>query len=258
MVLNINGLNIDYDTAGEGKNVLLLHGWGCTKETFASVTRELQKTMRVTALDFPGFGKSDMPPETFGVPEYMEVTAKFIKQAGLTGTDIICHSFGGRVGIMLAAKYPELVGKIVFTGSAGFIKKRTLKYYIRTYRFKLVKKIAKGQWLKKLLKKFGMDIDEKIKNAGSPDYRALPNSMKKVFVRVINKDLREYLQEIKAPSLLIWGENDTETPLAFGKLMEEKIADAGLAVLPNAGHYAFLDQYVRFITIVKHFLEVKA
>lgn len=257
MVLNINGLKIDYETVGEGKNVLLLHGWGCTKEIFASVTRELQKTMRVTALDFPGFGKSDMPPETFGVPEYMEVTAEFIRQAGLTGTDVICHSFGGRVGIMLAAKYPELAGKIVFTGSAGFVKKRTLKYYIRIYKFKLMKKIGKKKWIKKLLKKFGMDVDKDMKNAGSPDYRALPESMKKVFVRVINKDLREYLKDIKSPSLLIWGENDAETPLSFGKLMEGKIIDAGLVVLPNAGHYAFLDQYARFITIVKHFLEVK-
>jgi pimeloyl-ACP methyl ester carboxylesterase len=256
MVIQINGLNIDYETQGQGKNLLLLHGWGCTKDIFACITNELNKRLRITALDFPGFGKSDTPPETWGVPEYMELTAKFIRRNGLEGTDILCHSFGGRVAIMLAARYPELVGKIIFTGSAGFVKKRTLKYYIRAYRFKLMKKIAKGKTVKKLLKALGVDVEARIKNAGSADYRALSDSMKKVFVRVVNLDLREYLKDIKASSLLIWGENDTETPVEFGRLMEKNIKDSGLVVLPDAGHYAFLDQYARFMAIIKNFLEV--
>jgi pimeloyl-ACP methyl ester carboxylesterase len=254
MQINVDGLNIDYDQTGQGRNVLLLHGWGCTRDIFAGVAAELKKTMRVTSLDFPGFGRSDSPPEHYGVPEYAELTAEFIRQAGIAGADIVCHSFGGRVAILLAAKHPELVGKIVFAGSAGLQKKRTLKYYIRTRRYKLMKKIAAGKAVKKLLKAFGLDVEARVKNAGSPDYRALSDTMKKVFVRIVNLDLKDYLKDIRSSSLLIWGENDTETPVDFGRVMEREIPDAGLVVLENAGHYVFLDQYARFMTIIKHFL----
>jgi len=74
-----------------------------------------------------------------------------------------------------------------------------------------------------------------------------------VFVRVVNLDLKKYLPNIKSPSLLIWGENDTDTPLAYAKIMEKLIPDAGLVVFPGAGHYSFLDCFGRYITVVRTF-----
>ncbi len=254
MKIDIEGILIDYETKGTGRDVLLLHGWGCDKEIFKSVEAGLGKTMRVTALDFPGFGKSGRAPDSFGIGDYARVTAEFIKKLKIEGTDIICHSFGGRVAILLGAKYPEIVGKIVFAASAGLRKKRTLKYYFRIYRYKLLKKIAKTKFLNCFFKKLGIDAAKHVKNAGSADYRALDEHMRRVFVRVINEDLKKYLRFIKAPSLLIWGENDKETPVSYGKIMERKISDSGLVILPNAGHYVFLDQYERFMVIAKHFL----
>lgn len=256
MIIEIKGQKIQYDISGEGKNVLLLHGWGCTKETMQCITNRLNKKMRVIALDFPGFGGSPEPPEHFGVGEYMEITAEFIRQLNIEGTDIICHSFGGRVSIMLAAKYPELVGKIVFTDAAGVRKKRTLKYYFKVYKHKLLKKLAKTKFFTWLFKLFGKDIQAKIKNAGSADYKALNDNMKKVFIRVVNEDLTHYLKDISSPSLLIWGENDKDTTVEQAKVMEKHIKDSGLVVLPNAGHYSFLDSYASYMVIVENFLGV--
>ncbi len=113
--------------------MLLLHGWGCCVQTMASITKEMSKFRTVYALDFPGFGQSGMSQTPMGVADYMELTAEFIRQMGILGTDIINHSFGGRVSILLAAKYPELVGKIVFTDAAGVKPRRTLKYYYKVY-----------------------------------------------------------------------------------------------------------------------------
>lgn len=107
--------------------------------------------------------------------------------------------------------------------------------------------------MKNLLLKVGINVDERVKNAGSEDYRVLSDSMKKVFVRVVNQDLKEHLKSIQSPSLLIWGENDMDTPLCFARTMEKEIPDAGLVVFEGAGHYAFLDCFARYINIVTTF-----
>ena len=255
MQLELDGIKIHYEQHGEGADVLVLHGWGANSNTMRPVVDALKQNFRVTALDFPGFGGSDMPPDTYGVPEYMALTRLFLEKLGIQKTHIICHSFGGRVTIMLAAAHPNLVDKIVFTAAAGLRKRRTVRQKIKVLGYKTCKKINRGRLFKRLLKGIGIDVEARVKNAGSADYKALSDDMKKVFVRIVNLDLQHHLKSIKSPSLLIWGRNDTDTPLEFGQTMEKAIPDAGLVVFENAGHYAFLEQLPRFVHIVKTFLE---
>lgn len=90
----------------------------------AAVYHHLRDKCRVTALDFPGHGRSGFPPEDgWGVQEYADFTADFIRALGLEGCDIVAHSFGCRVSIVLSAQQPELVGKLLLTGAAGLRKK---------------------------------------------------------------------------------------------------------------------------------------
>ncbi len=253
MIINIDGIQIQYEQQGQGNDVLVLHGWGASIQTMRPVIDALKNRFRVTALDFPGFGGSSAPPESFGVQEYTDLTFKFMREVGLSKAHIICHSFGGRVTIILAAQHPEAVDKIVFTDAAGLRKRRTFKQSVKVYTFKAAKRLNRGRIVKSVLKLFGVDAEKHVKNAGSADYRALPDHMKKVFVRVVNQDLRSFLPQIKSPSLLIWGENDQDTPLEFGKTMEQEIPDAGLVVFEGAGHYSFLDCFGRYINIVTTF-----
>ncbi len=253
MIINIDGIQIQYEQQGQGNDVLVLHGWGASIQTMRPVIDALKNRFRVTALDFPGFGGSSAPPESFGVQEYTDLTFKFMREVGLSKAHIICHSFGGRVTIILAAQHPEAVDKIVFTDAAGLRKRRTFKQSVKVYTFKAAKRLNRGRIVKSVLKLFGVDVEKHVKNAGSADYRALPDHMKKVFVRVVNQDLRSFLPLIKSPSLLIWGENDQDTPLEFGKTMEQEIPDAGLVVFEGAGHYSFLDCFGRYINIVTTF-----
>jgi len=104
--------------------------------------------------------------------------------------------------------------------------------------------------LYKLKKRLGI----RPKNAGSADYKALPDFMKPVFVRVVNTHLDNLLPKIKCPVLLIWGQNDRDTPLYMANKMRRKIPDSGLVVLEGAGHYVFLDKPVEFYAIVNEFL----
>jgi pimeloyl-ACP methyl ester carboxylesterase len=89
---------------------------------------------------------------------------------------------------------------------------------------------------------------------GSADYRAVSGVMRGTLVRIVNEDISALLPKLKLPVLLIWGDKDTETPIADGRLMERLIPDAGLVVFEGAGHYAYLEQAARFCRIVEVFL----
>jgi len=78
--------------------------------------------------------------------------------------------------------------------------------------------------------------------------------MRNTFVRVLGEDLSPLLPCVKAPTLLIWGAQDAETPLWMGQAMEKGIADAGLVVFEGGSHFVFLEQPQRFALIMKHFL----
>jgi pimeloyl-ACP methyl ester carboxylesterase len=92
------------------------------------------------------------------------------------------------------------------------------------------------------------------RRVASADWLNASDAMRGTFRRVIDEDLTPRLSRIHAPTLLIWGEADAETPLWMGKLMEERIPDAGLVVLDGAGHYAYAERVGEFNRIAAHFL----
>lgn len=251
MLMQIDLAELHYNELGEGRAVLLLHGWGGSGESFAPVSRRLAELgMRAVSIDFPGFGKSPAPDASWSLDDYARTTYAFIREKHLEGCDVVAHSFGGRVVIKLAAKYPELFRRIVLCDSAGIKPRRTLKARARVLAYKAGKALMKFPWAKRTLK-----LDERMRSAGSADYRALSDDMKKVFVRVVNEDLTGLLPHIRQPTLLIWGENDHDTPLYMARIMEKRIPDAGLVVFEGAGHFAYLDQFARFMTVIGRFLE---
>lgn len=251
MQCEILGLKTEYARAGSGKPVLILHGWGCDINAIAPVANCVAALgYEAVSLDFPGFGKTEEPKEPWGVPEYAAFTREFIKKQGLEGCSVACHSFGGRVTIMLASAEPELFDKLIMIDAAGVRPKRTLKYYIKTYSYKLGKRLAKLKLVDRVF-----NLSERQKNAGSADYRALKSDvMRKTFVNVVGLDLTELLPKIKNETLLIWGDKDDATPLAYARIMEEKMPDAGLAVLKGAGHFSYADKYPQFCAVMKAYL----
>ena len=256
MELTAKGVRVHYEQMGErGKNVLLLHGWGCSIQHFQPIAQDLSKDYRVTVIDFPAHGASGRPPEPWGVPEFAACTKDLIEQLGIAPCDIIAHSFGGRVALWLAANEPQLVSRLVLTGGAGLRKEPTPEQKKRSEEYK--KKKEKLLNLTKLPLVGGM-AQKSLKalqdKYSSPDYKALDDEMKKTFVKGINQDLTPLLPQIQASALLIWGENDTETPLWMGQKMEQDIPDAGLVIFENDDHFAYLRQWQRFVTVVRAFL----
>lgn len=246
--LEIDGLAVRYEVGGQGPPVLLLHGWGGAIESVTPVANDLRGAYTVYAFDFPGFGESTLPPVPWGSAEYAQLTLKLMDLLQLENSYLIGHSFGGQVAIVLAAQHPRRVRKLVLVNSAGIRARR--RPVVR------LKRLAArgGKWLAA----HGGWVGEKVRDCiyrrfQSHDY-ASAGPLRATLVKVVNEDLRALLPQIVSPTLLIWGEHDTDVPLDAAQLMARLIPDAQLVVLKNAGHFSYLDQFGQFRLLVSRFL----
>ncbi|MCE2413714.1 alpha/beta hydrolase [Candidatus Poribacteria bacterium] len=244
----INGLKIAYQVSGEGEVILLLHGWGGEAASFQPVFDWLAHSHKVYALDLPGFGQSQIPLTAWNTSDYAQFVIAFLEEFDIPKAHFIGHSFGGRISIIVSAEYPEKVDKLILVDSAGIIPPRTAKYHLRVGLAKI------GKMLRRCGKYGDLVADTMSARAGSKDYQNA-GDMRATFVKVVNQDLRPLLPRITASTLLIWGEDDKDTPVAFGQIMEKEIPDAGLVVLKEAGHFSYLDQFPQFCRIVASFLK---
>lgn len=248
--VTINSLRFHYTVEGEGNPVILMHGWGCNLTTLASVEKVAKENHTVYNVDFPGFGKSQEPAEVWGVEEYTRVIEELVKLENIKKPTLLGHSFGGRVGILYASR--NEVDKLILVDAAGVKPRRSLKYYAKVYSFKAMKRLMP------LI--FGKDgaqrrIEAYRAKAGSSDYNNASEMMRRILSKVVNEDLKHRMPLIKAPTLLIWGENDTATPMRDAKTMERLIPDAGLVSFPGCGHYSFLDNPHQFAAVLRSFLK---
>jgi pimeloyl-ACP methyl ester carboxylesterase len=254
--MNVNGVQINYFSAGLGESVLFLHGWGADFLSFKQFLDGISAYYRVVALDLPGFGQSAEPPAAWSVDDYADFVLSFMKELGIDRVILIGHSFGGRISIKLAARkrLPVSVTKIILVDSAGIRRKRSLKQNIGLVFYKGVRRFISTEFLRR---RYPELLEKWRRKHGSPDYLNATPGMRECFVKIVNEDLRPCLSAIPCPVLLVWGDQDYETPLEDGKIMERLIPDAGLVVLKNAGHYSFLDQGFTFSKVLDSFLNIK-
>lgn len=249
----IENLKINYIKKGEGKCVLIIPGWGATVETYMSIIDSVSTYANVYCLDIPGFGKSQQPNIAWNLDEYTNLIIKFIKSQNINELDLIGHSNGGRIIIKLATtkNITFKINKIILIGSAGIVHKKTLSQKIRIHSFKLCKKILQI----KCINQSYPDLLDKLRSFfGSDDYKNANPILRQSLVKLVNEDLKHLLPEIKAPTLLIWGEKDDATPLSDAKIMEKLIPDAGLVNIKGGSHYVFLEQPFYINKIIDTFL----
>lgn len=245
----VGGIPTRFATAGAaGPQVLVLHGWGAKIEAVHPIVTGLAPACRVTAVDLPGHGETGLPPEPWGGADFAAWIRAFMRQRDLDRPHVVGHSNGGRIAIHLAATTPELVGRLLLVDSAGLRPKRGFTYYRKVAMAKVGKHAARrlgapGRALQQRL----------VARAASPDYAAA-GEMRPTMAKLVNEDLTELLPRIQASTLLVWGSEDTATPVSDGRRMEELIPDAGLVVFEGAGHYSYLDEQQRFAVVAREFL----
>ena len=161
------------------------------------------------------------------------------------------HSHGGSMILNYSYRNLGPCKKIVLIDSAGIKKRRTPKYYIRIYTFKLLKNVFKI-----LPKTEGVrNMNQRAINFfGSDDYRNSPEVLRQSMSIFVNEDFTNELSKIKTPTLIVWGAKDTQTPLWQGELMNMKIEDSKLVVIDNGDHYSYLRDWNQFAKALDNFL----
>ncbi len=211
-----------------GLAVVFLHGWDQSAHTFDAFLNAIDA--RCIALQF-GDVDTFYDVYTYALDVYMT-----LKAIGVDRVILVGHSFGGRIATILAALFDLDVAGLVLIDSAGIRPKHGLKYKLSVLKYKYLSR-------HNLVDKIALN-----------DYTTLPISMRSVFIRVVNEDLRYLLPRIHANTRIFWGMEDESTPLRDGQIFHKMIAGSKLDTF-HGGHFAFLSHKYMIIDAIGSLLE---
>lgn len=216
--------------------LVFLHGWGSQKEIWESFAPFFPNA-RIIAFDAPGFGQSPKPADSaWEMSDYARLLADFLTKLKLENVVLAAHSFGGRVAIkFLGGESPEKqrVKKVFLIAPAGFAS-RSLKIKFLNFFARLAAPLAKNPILSLLIKRLASQL-------GSTDYRSA-GPMRETLKKILAEDLSRDMRNLTTPTVIIAGAKDTEVPFFLIRKMANLINNSQLCLIPNAGHFVFLDK----------------
>ena len=238
MQVKIKDYNINYEIIGEGKPIIMLHGWLTDLESMRPLAANLSKKFKIYLVDVIGFGKSDLPENPLTSNDFGNFLKEFVEKLNIENPILIGHSNGGRIIINAVGRNLVKPKKIVLIDSAGLKPKRSIEYHIKVAIYKIGKLILNLLPNTNTIKKF----KEKLRNnVGSSDYKASPVVLKDTMKIILNEDQRPLLKNINVPTLLIWGSLDTATPISDAREIERILPDCGLVEYPYGTHFSYLE-----------------
>lgn len=222
-----SGTIFGQQSGDEPFSVLALHGWRRDHHDFqAFFEGGPPGNLSGLAVDLPGFGASAPPKSAWGSADYadalLELFDLMVERPVLLG-----HSFGGRVALQFAARYPDLIGGLVLTGVpliANVSQSRSRGGY-RMLRALARRRLVSPERLERARKRYG-----------SPDYLAAEGVMRDVLVRTVNERYEQLMPKVTTHVELVWGDQDTTAPVELERLALEFFPDANLKVVEHQGH----------------------
>jgi len=230
--------------------IVILHGWGLSAKTFASLVTELRKQQfRVYAPDFPGFDSLHIPKEPLSLTDYVIFLHEYFQKHSITTPILIGHSFGGRVALKYQEKYPAHA--LILTGTPGFtpISKKKLAIFIT---------IAKvGGTLMSLPVLYRLKDRVRLWYyyvVGARDFYRAEGVMRETFKNIVKEPLVKCMEAIRVPTILVWGEDDIIVPVRVAHMMMKVIRSAKLIVIPGEGHNVPFKNPKKFVDSIYDFL----
>jgi pimeloyl-ACP methyl ester carboxylesterase len=219
-------------TAGKPP-LLMLHGWGQNLRSLQPLGELLADVADIHILDLPGFGKSSPPPEDWDTWQYADRVRAYMADNSIDRADFLGHSFGGRVSIRLASRYPQQVRSITLINAGGLQRRLTWQQSLRS------------RWIKTQRTAFKLSplnrqalLDWHSQKYGSRDYLNAGN-MRGTLVKTVSEDVTDVAAKITAPALILWGEADTETPVEMAHRYHQLLRNSQMVTLPRRDHFMF-------------------
>ena len=245
-------------TAGEGGPICFLHGWALNGSVWDPVVQQLKQHNRITTVDLPGHGKS--PPPSSG--EYtVDSLSESVHKHLTTDTILVGWSLGGLIAINIAARYPELVRKLILIASSPQfantdswehgVKKSIIDGFasdlIQNYRETIHRFLAIQTFGSEQAKPVIRELKAKVFAHGEPHLDSLSKGLK----ILKNSNLSDVARLIQCPTLIVLGEKDTLIPKSSGNETRNIIANSQLEIIKGAGHAPFIshpDEFLKTIT----------
>jgi len=238
----------------EQETILILHGWGASSLSWKRVKELLDNLGFLTITpDLPGFGQEPEPAKTWNIDNYVEWVNQFCLRNNLESFILLGHSFGGRLAIKFAVKYPEKIKKLILFSAAGV----TPRPKARLSLLKLFSKAANIILSLPVLNLFKKPLRKVFYNLlGTRDYYFLSSRiMLETFKKVVEEDLSSFLKKISVPTFIVWGEKDTLTPVQDAKLMNKEIPGSALKIIPDGSHYLHTREPEKLVEAIRDFLK---
>lgn len=222
------------------KKIFILHGWTYSDEKWQKFIQSFEKKGFVAVfLNVPGLTeKTDKVWDLDGYVEWLRE-----KLNGEKDPVLVAHSNGGRIALAYAAKYPEKLKYLILIDSAGIYHNELpirLKRFVFGTIAKIGKKLTSSEMLRNLL----------YKAIRENDYKNATPEMRQTIVNLLSVDLTPRLNKITTPTLIVWGRNDSSTPLSDGIVMSCLIKNSKLHIIDDARHsphFTHTDEVCRII-----------
>lgn len=235
--VRVGGWPIGYEVAGEGEPVILVHGLSGSTRWWSRNVPAIAERHRLYLVDLPGFGTMRSLRRRFVLAETAKWLSEWMEAAGLERAHLVGHSMGGYISVRLAASRPELVRRLVLIAPAGVPAKRSMLGHLVP--LLLAVRYATPAFMPVLIR---------------DALRMGPSTLWRAARDLLAEDVRGDLQNIEAPTLLVWGEHDPLIPLAVGDLLREEIPNSRLLLLQRAGHVPMFDRPKEFDAALLAFL----
>jgi len=229
------------------KTIYILHGWAIDSENekkwheFRKLLSELGYETNFLAIP----GLTNKLDKVWSLNDYVVWLENQLPKEKVI---LLGHSFGGQIVSMFASRYLYRVKMIILIDSSGMIDK-SLKKVIKRYVFRTAAKIGKTIFKHQVFRKFLYKL------AREKDYFQADPIQRQTMANVINSEVTSQLDKIEAPTLIIWGENDTVTPLKFAKVFNSKIKNSELHIIEGARHAPQFTHILETAKIIGDFLK---
>lgn len=244
---------------GGSPPVLLLHGLGATGQSWRMQIPALQEAgYRILAPDARGFGESTYPGGGMSVAQMAADMVSLIQQLGTTPIHVVGISMGGTLAIQLALDHKPLVDKLVLVNTFARLRPEGLSGWVYfAFRLVLVHTLGIPTQAKAVTQRIFPHADQEELRQQLYDQilQADPHAYRAAMRALMRFNVQARLGEIRAPTLVITGENDTTVPPKNQRILAESIPNAKQVVIPHAGHGVIADHPQAFNRALLEFIE---
>jgi pimeloyl-ACP methyl ester carboxylesterase len=257
-MVEVDGLQIAYERAGNGPALVLLHGYVADgPTTWRRQLDGLSDEFTVVAWDAPGAGRSTDPPERFGLDGYADCLAGFLGTLGLDTARVAGLSFGGILALALQRRHSAMSSALIlasaYAGWAGSLPHEVAEQRLR--QALALADGAPGAFVGALLPTM---FSETMPRETVDDFRTSMQAFHprgfRAMARASAEDVRDVLPHIDVPTLLVYGDRDVRAPLMVAEALQAAISGSTLVVLPDAGHLCNIEAPDEFNVAVRDFL----